>query len=53
MTFHSSRPSAALDKFAYGSRVNLVAAGVDASFEARRSSDHLPIWLEVRLDAGA
>lgn len=49
MTFHSSRPSAALDKFAYGEHVDPVASGVDASVLARRSSDHLPIWLEARL----
>lgn len=49
MTFHSSRPSAALDKFAYGQAIDPVASGVDASFLARRSSDHLPIWMEMRL----
>lgn len=49
MTFHSSRPSAALDKFAYGRLIQPLAAGVDASFPARRSSDHLPIWMEMRL----
>lgn len=52
-TFHSSRPSAALDKFAHGRRVNLISAGVDTSPRARRSSDHLPIWLEMRLGAEA
>lgn len=51
-TFHSSRPSAALDKFAHGRRVSLLAAGVDTSVRARRSSDHLPIWLEMRLQGG-
>ena len=51
MTFHSSRPSAALDKFAYGQAVSPVASGVDASILARRSSDHLPIWMEMRLAA--
>ena len=48
MSFHSSRPSAALDKFAYGKLLDPVAAGVDGSVLARRSSDHLPIWLELR-----
>jgi endonuclease/exonuclease/phosphatase family metal-dependent hydrolase len=49
MTFHSTRPSAALDKFAYGRLVQLGAAGVDRSALARRSSDHLPIWMEMSL----
>lgn len=48
-TFHALRPSAALDKFAYGRRISPIAAGVDTSLRARRSSDHLPIWLEMRL----
>jgi endonuclease/exonuclease/phosphatase family metal-dependent hydrolase len=48
-TFHASRPSAALDKVACGGRIDLMAAGVDTSSGARRSSDHLPIWLEMRL----
>lgn len=54
-TFHASRPSAALDKVAFGRGVSLLAAGVDTSNRARRSSDHLPIWLEMRLrdEAGA
>ena len=48
-TFHASRPSAALDKFAHGRRVCPIATGVDTSLRARRSSDHLPIWVEMRL----
>jgi endonuclease/exonuclease/phosphatase family metal-dependent hydrolase len=52
MTFHSSRPSAALDKVALGRRMTLVNAGVDESFRARRSSDHLPIWLELKVEEG-
>jgi endonuclease/exonuclease/phosphatase family metal-dependent hydrolase len=48
-TFHASRPSAALDKFACGRRVHALAVGVDTSSGARRSSDHLPIWMEMRL----
>lgn len=53
-TFHASRPSAALDKAAFGRGVHLLDAGVDTSSRARRSSDHLPIWLEMQLreDAG-
>lgn len=49
LSFHSSRPSAALDKFAYGDHVNPRDAGVDSSALARESSDHLPIWLDMNL----
>ena len=52
-TFHSSSPRAGLDKFAIGPLVVPVACGVDESLLAKKSSDHLPIWLDVKLNAAA
>jgi endonuclease/exonuclease/phosphatase family metal-dependent hydrolase len=51
-TFHAGRPAAALDKFAHGQAIRAVASGVDDSVLARRSSDHLPIWIEVEVAHG-
>jgi endonuclease/exonuclease/phosphatase family metal-dependent hydrolase len=51
-TFHAGRPAAALDKFAHGRGIRAVAAGVDDSALARRTSDHLPIWIEVEVAPG-
>ena len=48
-SFHASQPVAPLDRFAFGARVALVDAGVEAGPMARRASDHLPVWTEVEL----
>ena len=50
-TYHSSRPRVGLDRIAYGRLVEPSAAGVHDSPKARISSDHLPIWCDMRLRA--
>lgn len=50
-SFHSRRPIAALDKIVVDHRLRIDAAGVHASPEARKASDHLPIWARISLDA--
>ncbi|WP_138470405.1 endonuclease/exonuclease/phosphatase family protein [Poseidonocella sp. HB161398] len=46
-SFHARRPVSALDRFAIGQGLEVVAAGVDQSPLAQRGSDHLPIWAEI------
>ena len=48
-SFHSRRPIAALDRIMVDQRLAIEAAGVHASPEARKASDHLPIWARVAL----
>jgi endonuclease/exonuclease/phosphatase family metal-dependent hydrolase len=48
-SFHASQPVAPLDRFAIGTRVEVVDSGVEAGPLARRASDHLPVWTEVEL----
>ena len=48
-SFHSRRPIAALDRIIVDHRLAIEAAGVHASPEARKASDHLPIWARVEL----
>ena len=48
-SFHSRRPFAALDRIIVDQSLAIEAAGVHASVEARRASDHLPIWARVAL----
>jgi endonuclease/exonuclease/phosphatase family metal-dependent hydrolase len=48
-SFHSRRPIAALDRIIVDHRLAIEAAGVHASAEARKASDHLPIWARVSL----
>ena len=43
-SFHARRPVAALDRIIVGHELAIEAAGVHASAEARKASDHLPIW---------
>ena len=47
-SWHARYPMAPLDRIALSSELALLDAGVDASALARRASDHLPIWAEVR-----
>lgn len=49
-SFHSARPMAGLDRFAFGRRFELLDAGLDESERAKIASDHLPIWSDVRLN---
>lgn len=46
-TFHTSRPVAALDRFAVGRGFRCAAAGVFAKGDAKRASDHLPVWMDL------
>jgi len=48
-SFHSRRPIASLDRIIVGHELAIEAAGVHASAEARKASDHLPIWARVAL----
>ena len=46
-TFHTSRPVAALDRFALTNSIEIRDAGVAQNTLARRASDHLPIWMDI------
>jgi endonuclease/exonuclease/phosphatase family metal-dependent hydrolase len=48
-SFHASRPMASLDRFALGRGLVCRASGVVLKGEARRASDHLPIWIDADL----
>lgn len=46
-SFHARHPVAQLDRIIVDQELNIEAAGVHMSPEARRASDHLPIWARV------
>ncbi len=46
-SFHSRRPIAALDRIIVDRSLAIEAAGVHASAEARKASDHLPVWARL------
>jgi len=46
-SFHARRPVAALDRIIVHRDLNIEAAGVHMSHNARRASDHLPIWARL------
>ncbi|WP_244504671.1 endonuclease/exonuclease/phosphatase family protein [Jannaschia faecimaris] len=48
-SFHSARPLAGLDRFAVRHGTRLHGGGVLDTPEARRASDHLPIWADLDL----
>jgi endonuclease/exonuclease/phosphatase family metal-dependent hydrolase len=48
-SFHSRRPVASLDRIIVDSALRIDAAGVHASPEARKASDHLPVWARLAL----
>ncbi|MCR9111437.1 endonuclease/exonuclease/phosphatase family protein [Marivita sp. XM-24bin2] len=48
-SFHASRPVAPLDRFAVGRGLKIAASGVLTEGEARRASDHLPVWMDLDL----
>ncbi|SIT00423.1 Metal-dependent hydrolase, endonuclease/exonuclease/phosphatase family [Roseivivax lentus] len=48
-SFHAARPVAALDGIAHGARVAVTEAGVHRGSHARVASDHLPIWVRLKL----
>jgi endonuclease/exonuclease/phosphatase family metal-dependent hydrolase len=48
-SFHANRPLATLDKIAHGGDIEAMDAGVEETAAARISSDHLPVWADLRL----
>lgn len=48
-SFHARRPVARLDRIMHCARSILIDCGVHESAAARRASDHLPIWAELKL----
>ncbi|MCB2013938.1 MAG: endonuclease/exonuclease/phosphatase family protein [Sphingobium sp.] len=48
-SFHAQRPVAQLDRIMHCGQLELLDCGVHDSILARRASDHLPIWADVRL----
>ncbi|QNN64928.1 endonuclease/exonuclease/phosphatase family protein [Sphingomonas rhizophila] len=48
-SFHSRRPVAALDRIIVDKKLKIDACGVHSSSEARKASDHLPIWARLVL----
>lgn len=52
-SFHAARPVAALDRIAHSHDLSVVDAGVEQGALARRASDHLPVWADMRLDHAA
>jgi len=46
-SFHARHPVAALDRIIVHRDLNVEAAGVHMSANARRASDHLPIWARL------
>jgi len=47
-SFHARRPIAMLDRIMVSRDLEIVASGAHGSATARRASDHLPIWAELR-----
>lgn len=52
-SFHSARPVARLDRFALSKDLDIHDAGVVDTGLARRASDHLPIWAELKVQPNA
>ena len=50
-TFHATRPVAALDRLAVSGDLEVVGQGVLREGNARRASDHLPLWADLRTSA--
>lgn len=50
-SFHTLHPIGRLDRIALGHGFEVADAGVHDTGLARRASDHLPVWAEVRLAA--
>ncbi len=47
-SFHSSRPVARLDRIMVMPGLDIIQCGTHHSSTARRASDHLPIWADLR-----
>ena len=52
-SFHAARPVAALDRIAHSRGLAVTSAGVEQGKLARRASDHLPIWADIRIPTAA
>jgi endonuclease/exonuclease/phosphatase family metal-dependent hydrolase len=52
-SFHTSRPVAALDRFAVGKGLKPLASGVHRVGDAKRASDHLPVWIDLDIKDAA
>ena len=48
-SFHASRPVAPLDRFAVGRDLRVLKSGVLRDGDARRASDHLPVWMDLEV----
>ena len=48
-SFHARRPVAALDRILVDRSLTIEAAGVHSSSEAKKASDHLPVWARLAL----
>lgn len=48
-SFHSRRPVAQLDRIVVSSGVEVLGCGVHHSAAAALASDHLPVWVDIRL----
>ena len=48
-SFPAPRPVGALDRVAIGHDLHILAAGVHADPPAPMASDHLPIWVDLRI----
>ncbi len=49
-SFHAKRPVAALDRIALDDRLTAISGGVVETPLARRASDHLPIWMDIKME---
>ncbi len=47
-SFHARRPIAQLDRIMVSPDLEVVSSGVHDSATARRASDHLPVWADLR-----
>lgn len=52
-SFHAERPIAMLDRIITGPGLTVVASGTHHSPVARRASDHLPVWADLRFEMSA
>ncbi|MCK0166348.1 endonuclease/exonuclease/phosphatase family protein [Jannaschia sp. S6380] len=48
-SFHATRPTLRLDRYIVGPGIEVVETGVLPKTEARRASDHLPVWMEIEI----
>lgn len=48
-SYHAQQPIAQLDRIMHCERFELIDCGVHESATARKASDHLPIWADVRV----